>query len=303
MDDLQISITRISQKLELTGYVIDSDQLENLDAACKETIKYEHGETGATTTYWIKKSDKEGLEFDDYSSFNDYLSSNPIKIDSISMKYLSFPGTGLSLLFQPRGEIEVSGYSNLPDFQFNIDRIINDIEGSYDDYNWPVRNFIFNRRIKNAMTTILMGLSIMLFLSIGYLFYARSVGVNIDPSLIPSGNTYFQQLEEVLNSGDTNDKLDILLVAQLRNFSNVEEIIIRQERFISILVFSIIVLLIIYICLRLISNLYPRSFFAVGKNVQVLADMKRKREIWGVAIIIGFIVNVVAGLLIAILME
>jgi hypothetical protein len=127
------------------------------------------------------------------------------------------------------------------------------------------------------------------------------VGVNIDPSLIPSGNTYFQEVEQALKSDSLSRKLDVLLMAQLRSFRNVQDVLDLLE---GLIVFSLIALSIIAVSmllLRVIARLYPLSFFAFGHQREVLSKLQHKREIWGVAVLLAFIVNVIAGLLITFL--
>ena len=66
---------------------------------------------------------------------------------------------------------------------------------------------------------------------IGYSFYANNVGVDIDPNIIPKGNEYYIQVENALKSDDISEKINILLLAQLKSFTNVQDILlIKAER-------------------------------------------------------------------------
>jgi hypothetical protein len=50
-------------------------------------------------------------------------------------------------------------------------------------------------------------------------------------------------------------------------------------------------------------RLYPQSFYLFGRNLNVYASLRGKRQMWGVAIVIGFIVNVVAGVTVALVLK
>ena len=60
-------------------------------------------------------------------------------------------------------------------------------------------------------------LSWVLFINIGYYLYALNVGADIDPSLIPSWNSYYKEVEYAIKSEDISRKIHIptdLVVAQ-----------------------------------------------------------------------------------------
>lgn len=91
-------------------------------------------------------------------------------------------------------------------------------------------------------------------------------------------------------------------MGQLKGFSNVTDIITRtsvQIKYVSIVT---TIVLILFLAVKNISKLYPLAYFEFGDFINNLIKIKRKREIWGVVVILGFLVNITAGMLVAILM-
>lgn len=136
---------------------------------------------------------------------------------------------------------------------------------------------------------------------IGYYFYAKNVGVNIDPTIIPDGNTFYQEVEKALKSDSLSRKIDVLLISNLKDFTNVQDILERQKRYIGILLFSLTIILIAFFVLKTFSNLYPLALYSFGRQKEFLTKLRRKRDIWEVGVLLAFIVNIIAGLVIAFL--
>jgi hypothetical protein len=216
------------------------------------------------------------------------------------MRYVVLKESGINVeFFRNYGKIGVSAYSNALDFQFHIDRLFREIQKCKQEYSWFVRKFIIERDLPRNVLNWLFICSFLLLFFAGYYFYALKVGVNIDPTFIPSGNEYFQEVEQAIRSDDIARKLDVLLLSQLKGFTNVQDVLQRQQ---TLIIFTLIVLaiaVVLYFLARFVENLYPTAFFEFEPQKKILVDIQRKRDIVWAGIVIGFIVNVIAGLIIA----
>ena len=223
-------------------------------------------------------------------------------ISSVILKYEIVKESGLTISFQNDGEVEVSGYSQSVDFDYRIDQIIRELKRCEQDYNWLESNFAVSDKLKRLLLRFLSLLFFVLVALSLYIFYAKGVGVDIsDAQLVPQGNNYYQEVENAIKDGDITKKLDTLLIAQLKGFANVTDIITNtlvQIKYVSIVT---TIVLILFLAVKNISNLYPLAYFEFGDFINDLIKIKRKREIWGVVVILGFIVNITAGMLVAIL--
>jgi hypothetical protein len=281
--------------------VIDSDILKRVDEISKQAVTsgIEIVSGRLQFAYWITITNKDMVRFDQIDSLINYIESEPIKVESISLQYIVRDQAGISLAFQQKGKIELSAYSNTLDFQFNIDQLTREIQRSDQEYNWFVRTFVFHSQTRRLLTSLFLLLSLGLLMNISYYVYALKVGVNIDPQLIPSGNSYFQEVEAAIKSDDASRKLNVLLLSQLRGFTNVQDILRRKEQIVVFLLTALVITLIFLWGLISVTRIYPASFFAFGDQKKILVKLHRKRDIWAVAVVIGLIVNVLAGIIVA----
>jgi hypothetical protein len=130
------------------------------------------------------------------------------------------------------------------------------------------------------------------------LYLTHQIGVDIDPSLIPKGNEAYKRVGNALHSADANEKLNALLQAQLTNFTNARDYAASLRKgliacFVILLISSIFLLV-----LNKLNKIYPKMFFAIGRNRDVYERYQSQRQIWVVAIVIGFLINVIAGLIV-----
>ncbi len=54
---------------------------------------------------------------------------------------------------------------------------------------------------------------------------------------------------------------------------------------------------------KLGERLYPQSFYLFGRNQKVYSSLQSKRQVWGIAIVAGFLVNIAAGFTVALLVK
>lgn len=199
-------------------------------------------------------------------------------------------------MFQSDGLVETKAFSDSPDLQFDLDRLARQIQECDQQYSWPVRSFLFNPTARNAVRRIISLLFVFLLGSLIWYFYARRVGVNIDASLIPPGETIANRVEEAIKSGDVNLKLNVLLTRQLYGFKNIKDILSLWKTIIAWLSISLMVAAICALALRLFTGLYPKAYFRFGSQEKAWLKLEQRREVWGVVIVIGFCVHILAGI-------
>ncbi|MGA8501491.1 MAG: hypothetical protein WB683_08095 [Candidatus Sulfotelmatobacter sp.] len=66
---------------------------------------------------------------------------------------------------------------------------------------------------------------------------------------------------------------------------------------------AITVALVLLVSRKIGERLYPRSFYLFGRNHRVYSSLQSKRQLWGIAIAVGFLVNVAAGVAVAVMMR
>lgn len=292
----KISESKISETFDIPGYVLNKEILERVDTIANQAVRGSTESSNVQTIYWIKVTDKDMRRFETLNDLLQHLDSEPLDISSISLQHIVPVHAGINLQFQRDGTIDSSAYSNSVDFQFNMDRLSREIKRCDQDYNWFIRTVVLKYPISRIIGMLVVLFSIFLLSDVGYYFYAQNAGVNVDPSLIPSGNEHYQKVEEAIKSKDISQKMNILLSAQLRNFKNVKEILIEQQKRIHYIIIGIIVTTILYFITKFFNNLYPLAYFAFTPQLQRLSEINRKREIVWVAVIISFILNLVAGI-------
>jgi hypothetical protein len=123
----------------------------------------------------------------------------------------------------------------------------------------------------------------------------------VNPSILPAGTAYYQRVEAAIQSDDLGEKLDVLLMGNFRGFMNVSDFFRIMRAIIVACLLAILILGAAAWISRHLKRYYPLSFFATGHQQEVLTRIEKKRDLWVTGIIIGFIVNIIAGILIAIL--
>lgn len=295
-----LNFTRISKTLELPGYILDTDILKKIHETCINIVRHKNRKK-VEQAYWIEDKGSNKIKFESFEKLLSYTSSEKTGYATINLKYVISDEVGISIEFTHKGKIELSAYGNAPDFQFNIDQLIREIQKCEQEYNSVIKNFVVKRDLSRVFLIAIFGVSLLLLYSIGYYSYAKNVGVNINPSVIPSGNQYYKQVEEAIQSDDISEKLNVLLTSQLKGFTNVQDILQRQQNFSVFLLITLAILTALFFLARFLNKLYPLAFFEFEPHKKTLANIYRKRDIVWVGVILGFVVNIVAGIVIALL--
>lgn len=296
-----LSVTKISEVFNIPGYILDSNTLSKIDELSLSIVTKHKKRKKIEKAFWVTNQQGEVIKFDTFEKFFSFVNSEKDFFSSIILKYIVVGEVGISIEFTNKGKIELSAYGNAIDFQFDIDQLIREIQKCDQEYNGFIKNLIIKRDLSRLFTLLISGISFLLLYSVGFYSYASNVGVNINPSVIPNGNEYFKQVEHALQSDDLSEKLNVLLTSQLKGFANVQDILQRTQTFSVFLLISLTIVVILFFLFKFIKKLYPLAFFEFEANKKVLSDIYRKRDIVWVGVILGFAVNIIAGLAIAFL--
>jgi hypothetical protein len=292
--------TSISEDLDLFSFVLDKDAIERIERLAFSAVAGQDDDL--ISEYAVRTVSNKNIEFDSFSSLLDYLQTEPRNVASVSLEHTKEEASGVRIVFGSSGDIELSGFSNTASFDFELDHLRQAILQSKQEYNWFVRSFLWEQWPLVFVFLLAMASLVLLF-SVGYYSYARAVGINIDPTLIPSDNRFAERIADAVRSNDINKKLDVLLMAQLKDFTNVRDVLGEVGTAISIELFCIAVLIVAMVARKLLARLYPRSFFVFGNNEKVYRDLQTKRQVWGIAVGVAFVVNVIAGVVVAFMMK
>jgi hypothetical protein len=291
------TIVRASSSLKMTGYVLDQESLEKIDGISKELV------AGADTkcTYEMRcSSATSGGQVFSFSTLDNLLprlAAEASRVENLSLRYSSGRTAGINAVFNSDGLVRTKAFSHLPDLQFDLDRLARQIRECDQQYSWPVRTFVLSRLPRRLVRISIGFLFVFLLFGLGFYFYARSVGVNIDPSLIPPGETIANRVEEAIKSNDVNQKLNILLMHNLYGFTNVKDILKQWRTAIAWISISLAVAIICAFALRLFAGLYPSAYFRFGAQEKAWSKLEHRREFWGIVVVIGFFVHIVAGII------
>lgn len=283
----------------MPGFVLDEVALRNVDESARAAIMQASNDAHPKFQYAVTNTSDRTLNFETIEELLARLRKAPEDIETISFRQTS-SDSGVKVAFRRVGEVQLSGFSESPEFQFEFDRVRESIVKTMEPYGRIIRYFAIRKRVGSLLVLGIVLASMVLGADTSYYFYARSVGVNIeDTSVLPTGNEYLRRAAEALKSNDPNKKLDALLMAQLEGFENVSGVLVRQARRIKIELAAIGTLLVLMLVRKLLVALYPLSVFMFGLNEKRYQRLQGKRQIWGIAIGAAFVVNLIAGLIVA----
>ncbi len=282
---------------------MDAHGLTRIDSAAREAAlgSMAGAESSLNSAFYLRSQDGHTIHLSTRESLLQELNSQHLPPKSLIFHYEAPQHSAVDVEFQDGGKILLTAFSPDFDFPFRIERLTRELLACDPGYNWFVRRFILDRLAARGLAVAAVVISFFLSSIIAYYFYAQSVGTDVDPTVIPRGNESFRKVADALKSGDVSQKLDALLVSQLRNFHNLQDVLLGLERAIMISLIIILLAGLLLYARRLVLRLYPNALFVFGAEEKRLNSILRKREILLTAVLIGFIVNLVAGFLITVL--
>jgi hypothetical protein len=195
--------------------------------------------------------------------------------------------------------VDINGFGAGAAFNADIDRLRYEIDACDQAYSWPVKTFIFKSWPRDLLSfPIFLSFMALIGLLVGF-FVCRHSLVNVDPALVLSEDEYYKQLAFAIKSTSANDKLNVLLRSQVKGFKDAAPILAALQRGLFACSAALIILFIIAFIRRAVARTYPVAFFALGAGKPRLERLRRSREIWTVVIVLGFVINIVAGVVVA----
>jgi len=296
----EISITRISEDLEVFGYVLDRENLSRINIMATEAVKSGDERQNSAIAFSASVSCKDHREFS-FNSIEQVISYLEVSTEihvRLELNYHIKDHAAIELSFDKNGFINIIGYGAVENnFEFGVNRLKREIMACDPCYPRIIKWFTHSRALVSALTSMIVLASFYLFICAGYYIYAGSVGVNIDPKAIPVGNEYYNDVEKALKSDSIEVKIDTLLRGELRNFTNVTDILDRQKKLVFNISIYLVFMAVVFLIRRIFRTIYPKAFFSFGPSVRTLQRLQRKREMWIVGVVVAFIVNILTGLI------
>jgi hypothetical protein len=297
---------KTSNTFKLPGYLLDPDSLNRICQIARQLVGgTEETPFGYEIRAIHKNAKQETLRGTSINGLVENLGQHATVIEDFDIRFGNPELGAVNVNFGIRGDIDLRAYSNAVDCQVNLDRLKREIKECDQQSGWFVRTFVYNPNWRRFLAVGVVLMSISLTILLASYAYAHMVGVNIDSSHILSDNVTITRIDEAIKSNDPNKKLDALLMAQITQmgFVNLSDFLRDERRFIIDLLIAIVVLSLVVLSLRWLRSLYPRAFFLFGgSQIRTWAKLQKRREILVTAIIIGFIINLLAGVMVAILM-
>jgi hypothetical protein len=295
-------ITTVSDRLIINGYLVEKSSLDRIVSAARRAVNPDFPDQCVVRVSATLKNNVSRLQFNDTSTALTHFDQNRIEITAVTLCLESDRNAQLEIAMQDDGIISLSGVSDRPDFSFHIDPLKRELHACDQRFPAIVKLFAYSQQPLRVVTQTLALASIFLLGNVLYYIHALNVGVDVDPKVIPEGNQYFQEIESVLQSGTDSEKIDAILRSQFLHFTNVSSVLDTCRLWLMWSLAGVGLSIGGIFLIRSIRRLYPKAFFAFGPSVQLLQQLVRRREVFSVGIVIAFIINIIAGIVVALLL-
>jgi hypothetical protein len=268
-----------------------------------ETIKkYSEAEIKCSVSILIDGEEKK-TNLDELNSKYKTLKSQPkqLRLSVYEKDESADESIRVKLLIDNNGEITISGNFHPKKSDELLALIWDELLLADEEYPNYAKSIVIPRFTKRIIEVLLISVSIFLLTQIFYLSYAKRVGVDLkDTSVIQKGNEYFNLVENALKSDSSNEKLNVLLIKELRGFTNVSEIIKRTKSLISILSIGVVIIFLAYILLLLLRKRFPLVYYNLSEiHTKRYDKIQKEREIIVISILIAFVINILSGIVLS----
>lgn len=300
-------LIRLDEKFQLTGFVLTEDVLRNVEVSAAHAVSAAKGEhEAASSVVSVTTVTQAQVEFSSTESLLAYLSHERVAIKDLDLVCRKTDEAIVSVSFSNSGEIRISGYDRDHDFPFKLARLRRTVEFTDPNYSALVKAVVIKDHLRGLLSTLVVLFSVVLLavLLVPLLaFLLSSPSRSADHALYISPDEYHKEIAQALKSRSPEQKLDVLLRAQM--VRDPSTTINRNDLLNTILALSIslLVLLIVSGVLREITKTYPKAFFALGSAKGELRKLEGRRELWVTGVAIAFFVNLLAGIAIALIMR
>jgi hypothetical protein len=169
------------------------------------------------------------------------------------------------------------------------------------EYSGPARLFLLNPLVRRLLLFLSVFSFLLMAYFVGLYIYARFVGVDVDPRFLPRGMSYYQKVEAAIKSPEIGEKLNVILMGQYTGFVNVTDFLAQYRRRIGYCLTAFVLLLVVGGVVRRMARYYPKAFFSLGAQVIRLQKLEKGRETWQTVVVVGFFVNLAAGVVIVLM--
>ena len=295
-----MNLSNYNKNLRIKGYVLTESILKNLEELTASIVKLDEDSVRCNYEISLEKGlDKNLQDLDSVVKFFE----NPrackrLTLETTNRSYKS--QSRISIIFHSDGDINIRFYGNTEnDFEYKIEKIIGEIEKCEPGSN-KFLTFVFQKHDKTIKFLIgsatLLTFVIFTF-NVWYLNYAKKVGVNVSSEILVDGNSYYEQVDKAIASESTNEKLNVLLRGQLKNFTNVKDVVEQTSKRAKYFGIAFVLSILMLLLQKFGSSLFPASFYSIGVGKEKLTAIQRKREILFVVIILGIIVNIASTII------
>jgi hypothetical protein len=302
MDNIPITaMSRVNRVFDFPGYIVTKEALEKIDHLATSIFDElsTNGNIKTSVMIYLRTKEKREFQFGSISLAKDMIETDKCIVEDLELRYTKGDKYGIDIDFRSWGEICLNAFGEDPSFQFRIHSIEKEIETYDQEYSWPIRQLFLRNKVRLLVMLGIVVSSLTLLFHIFYYSYGHNVGVNIDPKLLVRGFSYFSDVDKAIKSDSIAFKLNVLLRGQLQHFDNISNIQLRSKKWIKATSISLVIFSILFAVLRIVKNLYPLAFIALGVNEKKLIRLEKQREIWLIGIVVAFVVNLLAGLAIA----
>jgi hypothetical protein len=294
------SDSTVSREVEIIGYVLDEPSLRRMDEYARASLSNDSaGDSPIELDCVASTKNSITLHFKSVKMLLDHFSRTKDLIKELGLDYQVSNAGRINIFFHDDVRIRFIAYGPTPNSEFIAEGLTRELKNCDPHYNWLARLLAFSWAPQWWLTFLIVPLSFFLLAEGFYYVYASRIGVNVDSSLLYEGNTYYQDVERAITSSSIEDKLDVLLKGHLKGFTNVSAVLENTQVLIGTAAIALFGMVLLLVALRSYSSAYARAFFALGLGTEQLRRLERKRDIWVIAVAIAFVVNLVAGLLVA----
>ena len=294
-------IREASDEYHAPGYVLDTKVLGRVVDAGRELVG--ESDVAVEIIAHTRSPKRQQLRFTSVDALQHHIDREVEVVHELDVEVRSGFETGMSASFGSEGDIAVKVFGAGNDFAFRADRVFRAAQQCVETYGWWIRSLAFNQAVRGLVAVAALCAAGFLIANVGYYYYARSAGVNIDPNVLPPGNVHFRDVERALASDSLSVKLDVLLAGELRGFKNVTDIMARSRAGASVSGGMLAFFAASAGVLKVMRGLYPRAYFALGTDDALLERLRKRRELWNVGVVVAFAVNVAAGAAVGLLIR
>lgn len=295
--------TRVVQVVLEDGFLVKPEHLRRLHSVLAECPLFESGaedDERSPVRYHASLGDGTVVELRNLDEVLAHPNTSPKVIEGLRIGRIGPEGGKIEIEFARSGLVTVDTCGT----PYLVDGVLHSaqqhIRSSDVQFSWFIRLFVIDRRFRRLAAFLASWIGVAISLLVFVFLYASNSGVDVNEELIPTGMTYYQEVETAIRSNDLYRKLDVLLLGQFRSFRNATDVVQSSRTGIIACLVSFLILGVSSWILRHLTQFYPISFFAIGHQTEILERLVKSREFWMGGIIIAFAINVLAGVLVAI---